>query len=104
MRVGDMSPESARRHRAADAQRVRDYRDRLTAAGLTARARQSEAAMAHEAAVIKSQRFKVAGVRVWVPVSAREQSAEELELNELALARRSSFPADYCLTRPTACI
>jgi hypothetical protein len=33
--------------------------------------------MAHKAAVNKSQHFRVAGVRVWVPVSAKEQSAEE---------------------------
>jgi hypothetical protein len=85
--VGDMSPESALRHRAEGAQRQRDYKDQLVAAGETAEDRLSEAA------VKKSQRHSVDGIKIWVPVGNREQSMEQ---HERRIGRTAHYQGSAC--------
>jgi hypothetical protein len=77
--VGDLSPESAKRRRAAGVKRQQDYKARLAAIGLTATARLSEAALAHKVALAKTQRVKVGGVELWVPVAPKVQTVGEQE-------------------------
>ncbi len=105
VRVGDVSPESAMRHRQAGAQRQRDYVAWLAEAGQTSEARLSEAALAHKRGLGLSQQVSVGGVQVWVPVDPKEPSAEDVERSTMAVARIAGRTAPGCgLQMPWSCV